>query len=68
MATSYTAAHLDAIEEAIAKGALIVKYSDKEIRYRSLDEMFKIRDYIAKCLGVGNQGARRLAQTNKGFC
>jgi hypothetical protein len=68
MAQNWTAEDLAAIEAAIAKGALIVKYSDKEIRYRSLSEMLQIRDLIRVCLGLDSRGARRVASTDKGFC
>lgn len=49
---AFTQDKLDALEEAIADGALKVKYSDKEIEYRSLKEMLKIRDIMRKALGV----------------
>lgn len=48
---AYSQSDLDAIEEAIASGALKVKYADKEVVYRSLDEMRKIRDMIRVALG-----------------
>lgn len=48
---AYSQTDLDAIEKAIASGALKVKYADKEVNYRSLDEMLKIRDQIRRALG-----------------
>lgn len=42
----FTQAHLDAIDEAIASGALTVKYSDKEVTYRSFDDLMKARRFI----------------------
>lgn len=42
---AWTQAHIDALKEAIALGAKKVKYFDKEIEYRSLDEM---RDILAE--------------------
>ena len=66
---SYTQENLDAINDAIAKGVRSVKYTDKEIVYRSLDEMLKIRDLICKALGlVTGRGSRRVASTSKGLC
>lgn len=47
----FTQERLDALESAIAEGALRVKYSDKEIEYRSLKDMMKIRDLMKKALG-----------------
>ena len=44
---AYTQADLDAVDEAIASGALLVKYNDREVRYRSLDDLYRIRNNIA---------------------
>ena len=51
--TIFTEENLKSLELAIAEGAKRVKYSDKEIEYRSLDEMLKIRDLMRKELGLG---------------
>lgn len=48
----FTVANLEALEEAIAGGEKRVKYSDKEIEYRSLDEMLRLRDLMLKKLGL----------------
>ena len=67
--TTWTTEDLAAIESAIAKGVKTVKYTDREVTYRSLDEMLKIRDLIRNCLGITNaRGCRKVAQTSKGFC
>ena len=70
MSANYTAEDLAAIEDAIAKGIKSVKYTDKEIVYRSLDEMLKVRDLIRQCLGLSTnpRGTRRVAKTSKGLC
>ena len=68
MSTAWTQEMLTALEEAIAKGVLIVRYQDKEIRYRSLDEMMKIRNEIRKSLGLVDKGGRLRVKTNKGLC
>jgi hypothetical protein len=49
---SFTQDQLTALESAIADGALKVKYSDKEVEYRSLGEMLKIRDIMRNDLGL----------------
>ena len=75
MSTGFTQEKLDALECAIAEGALRVKYSDKEIEYRSLKEMMAIRDVIKKelCKGkassnTGLFGGRRInTVTSKGL-
>jgi hypothetical protein len=49
---AYTQQQLEALDAAIAEGALTVKYTDKSVTYRSLDEMIRIRDLIRAELGV----------------
>ena len=41
----FTEAGLAAIEEAIAGGYLEVEYDNKKIRYRTLDELLRIRNH-----------------------
>lgn len=60
--TTFTQDQLSALEAAIADGALKVKYSDKEVEYRSLEEMLKIRDVIRNALGLNNK-----SNCNKGL-
>jgi len=71
----FTLEKLNALECAIAEGALRVKYSDKEVEYRSLNEMLKIRDIMKKALGVCSSkkkglfgGTRLEIQTDKDLC
>lgn len=63
----FTQEQLDAIESAIAEGALIVKYRDREVTYRSLNEMLKIRDMMLKDLGQVAKTDRRLSEFSKGL-
>jgi hypothetical protein len=49
---AFTSDQLTALENAIAEGALEVQYSDKRVKYRSLDEMMKIREMMRRDLGV----------------
>ena len=67
---NFTCDDLKAIENALAKGVKTVKYVDKEITYRSVDDMLKIRNLMRQCLGIGNnsRGTRRVAQFNKALC
>jgi len=60
---------LETLEKAIAQGVLTVKYTDKEIRYRSIDDMLKARDFIRNKLGLETapRGTRRVAQFSKGL-
>ena len=62
-----TQEQLDSLNGAIAQGALMVKYQDKEVRYRSLDEMLRLRDVMRSELGLTDKGPRRvLASHSKG--
>lgn len=58
--SAFTLAHLEALEKAIAEGVLEISYSDKTVKYRSLDEMLRIRDVMRKELGITTGTARRL--------
>lgn len=67
MAT-FTQQMLDSLIGAIAQGALEVWYGDKRVKYRSLDEMLKIKTLMEKDLGLApKDGGRRYAKYNKGF-
>lgn len=48
---AYTPAQLAAVERAIARGERIVRYSDRTVEYRSVDELMKVRDQIRTELG-----------------
>jgi hypothetical protein len=43
---AYTQAHLAAVERAIARGEKVVRYSDRTVEYRSVDELVRARDLI----------------------
>jgi len=47
---AFTQEQLDALDLAIAGGTLRVKHGEKEITYRSMDELLKARDVIASSL------------------
>lgn len=51
-ASAYTIEQLRDLESAIAEGARRVKYTDKEIEYRSLTEMKQIARDIRAALGL----------------
>lgn len=44
---AFTQAQIDALDAAIAKGALTVKDGENLITYRSVDDMIKARAYMA---------------------
>lgn len=73
--TPFTVEALEAIEGAILQGVQTVKYTDKEVTYRSLNEMMRIRDLLRKKLGMaaanGEQGffggTRKVGRHTKGL-
>lgn len=65
---AYTMGQYEALQAAIAEGALTVKYQDKLVTYRSLDEMLRIANLMAIELGINtNPRGRIYAQFGKGF-
>ena len=75
--TAFTEENLSLLEQAIVDGVKKVKYTDKEVEYRSLEEMMKIRNLMRKelCKGSSSEtskglfGGRRInAKHNKGLC
>ena len=56
---SWTSYDLSVLEKAIATGAKKVKYSnDKEVEYRDLGEMLKLRDIIVASLDSSGTNTR----------
>jgi hypothetical protein len=64
---AYTLEQLTALQDSIANGALIVKYADKEVTYRSLDEMIRISNLMKAELGLASNNGKTLASFNKGY-
>lgn len=63
---SYTASDLTAIEAAIKSGALSVKHGDKMVTYRSLAEMERVRDMIARSLASPTRKRITFASHSRG--
>jgi hypothetical protein len=64
----FTQDQLNALDEAIAQGALTVKYADKEVTYRSLSDMFQLRGQMQKELNPPVEpSGRRYAQVSNGL-
>lgn len=64
----YNLSQYNALCEAIALGATTVKYSDKEVQYRSLAEMLRLKNIIADQLGINRKvNRRKLAEFDRGF-
>lgn len=49
---SWTTAQLESLEAAIAEGVTTVQYSDRQVVYRSLNDMLRLRDVIRRDLGI----------------
>lgn len=53
---------------AIVNGSKVVRYGDKTVEYRSLDEMLRIKGIMEEALGINNSGnGRRVADFNRGY-
>lgn len=52
--TPFTLEALQALESAIVQGVQTVKYTDKEVTYRSLTDMMRVRDLIRSQLGLNS--------------
>lgn len=67
---AWTLDDLQAIDEAIAQGAMEVEYEDKRVKFMSLDQMLRARRIIINSLGLANTDpckGRKLAQFSKGL-
>lgn len=60
VATTWTTAHLAALEAAIAKGVRSVSYGDRRVEYGSIDEMLKLRATMAAAIDGSDQGNNSL--------
>ncbi|WP_456026129.1 phage head-tail joining protein [Pseudomonas capeferrum] len=47
---SFTKKHLDAVEAAIARGEKTVRYTDRTVEYRTVDELLRAREEIRSSL------------------
>ena len=67
---SFTQKHLDAVEAAIARGEKTVRYADRTVEYRTVDELLTARDRIRNSLAASS-GPRskvlRLSHGGKGL-
>ena len=66
---AYTLEQYEALKAAIAEGALMVRFADRSVTYRSIDEMIRILRLMESDLGLNNNsnGGRRFASFSKGF-
>lgn len=68
--TKYTLTEYQALSAAIASGAQKVKYGDKEVEYRSLDDMIRLQIEMERCLfpenNTNRNNGRRFVSFSKG--
>lgn len=65
-AETYTIEDYNTLKKAIAQGALRVRYGDKEVEYRSLNDMQRILGMMAEELGLKKRGTfRKVAYIQK---
>jgi len=65
---AYTQKQYEDLVAAIATGAMFVKYSDKELRFRSLGEMEALKDKMELELGISKKSRRKTVTVyNKGL-
>lgn len=66
---AYTLEQVEALQEAIASGALKVKYLDREVTYQTTGEMLKALSTMKDSLVPASQktGGRTFGAYSKGF-
>ena len=57
---------LDALETAYYSGTLKVKYGDREVNYRTADEMLRIISRLKKKLGLTSNGIKMVQASYEG--
>ena len=67
---SFTQKHLDAVESAIARGEKTVRYADRTVEHRTVDELLQARDRIRSSM-IASTGPRsrviRISHAGKGL-
>jgi len=66
--TNFTKEDIKELEKAIAKGVRKVKYTDKEIEYRSIAEMRETLDLMRREVNCVKKTRRCVMSTSKGLC
>jgi hypothetical protein len=61
---AFTTDQYEKLQDAISQGVMIVKYADKEIQYRSLDDMIRTAALMADALGLSNNNSSRAIRSS----
>ena len=65
---AFTQSDLDVLNAAIATGARSVRYGDKQVDYKTLDEMLRARQIMMQELGLITVSSKKFyGRFNKGF-
>lgn len=56
---AFTQEQLEELTAAIAEGVTTVSSNGRQVSYRNLTDMLKLRDLMAEELGVGGSGRKR---------
>lgn len=64
---AFTIEQLNVLDAAIAQGVLEVEYSDKRVKYRSLNEMLQTRAIMAASVGGKRESRAKYPSFNKGL-
>ena len=66
MATNFTAAHIAALDEAIAAGVTKVTYNGKNVEFDSLESLIKRRNFVQAQIDGVQKSRRSFARFSKG--
>jgi hypothetical protein len=65
---AFTQENLDTLNEAIATGTRSVRYGDKQVDYKTLDEMLRARQIMMQELGLLTPASKKFySRHNKGL-
>lgn len=65
--SDFTQQEYETLNRAIASGTTSVRYADRTVQYRSLEEMIRIRNMMAHELGIARGPNRVFASFDKGL-
>lgn len=63
---AFTKKHLDAVEAAIARGEKTVRYTDRTVEYRTVDELLRAREEIRSSLANAAMPRSRVVRLYQG--
>lgn len=64
---AYSQADLDSVRRAIAKGELIIEFSDRKVTYRSIAELLQAEEHIANAISTTTRSKQSFGCSRKGF-